>query len=144
MAKLVLGPIPRHVDATSATIWVETDGPATVEVLGHSTSTFCVRDHHYALVIVEGLAPGEQIPYEVSLDGAHCWPLPDDPFPPCVIRTIGDGVKRIVFGSCRTAAPHEPPYTLSLESDARGRGVDAPREAAPAVDDTAARAMPHI
>jgi len=128
MAKLVLGPILRHVDATSATIWVETDGPATVEVLGHSTPTFCVRDHHYALVIVEGLAPGEQIPYEVSLDGAHCWPLPDDPFPPCVIRTIGDGVKRIVFGSCRTAAPHEPPYTLSLESDARGRGVDALRE----------------
>ena len=37
MAQLVLGPILRHVDATSATIWVETDAPATVEVLGHTT-----------------------------------------------------------------------------------------------------------
>lgn len=128
MAHLVLGPILRHVDATSATIWVETDGPAEVAVLGHSTPTFCVRDHHYALVIVEGLEPGRTIPYDVTLDGSRCWPLPDDPFPPCVIRTIGDGVKRVLFGSCRTAAPHEEPYTLTLETDPRGRGVDALRE----------------
>ena len=128
MAQLILGPILRHVDATSATIWVETDGPAAIEVLGHTARTFCVRDHHYALVIVEGLDPGEIIPYAVAIDGSPCWPLPDDPFPHCVIRTIGEGVKRVLFGSCRTAAPHEPPYTLSLETDARGRGVDALRE----------------
>jgi hypothetical protein len=128
MATLVLGPILRYVDATSATIWVETDAPATVEVLGYSAPTFCVRSHHYALVIVEGLEPGETIPYDVRLDGTRCWPLPDDPFPPCVIRTIGEGTKRVLFGSCRTAAPHEPPYTLSLETDPRGRGVDALRE----------------
>jgi hypothetical protein len=128
MAQLILGPILRHVDETSATIWVETDAPATVEVLGHSARTFCVRDHHYALVIVEDLEPGRTIPYEVTLDGTVCWPLPDDPFPRCVIRTLHDGVKRVLFGSCRTAAPHEPPYTLALELDPRGRGVDALRE----------------
>ena len=128
MAQLILGPILRHADATSATIWVETDAPTTVSVLGHTTRTFCVRDHHYALVIVEGLAPGQSIPYDVALDGTVCWPLPDDPFPHCVIRTLGDGVKRVLFGSCRTAAPHEPPYTLTLELDPSGRGVDALRE----------------
>ena len=127
---LRLGPLLRFVDDTSATIWVETDAPAAVAVLGHTAHTFCVRDHHYALVIVEGLAPGESIPYEVALDGAVCWPLPDDLFPHCLIRTLGDGVKRVLFGSCRTAAPHEPPYTLTLESDPRGRGVDALRERA--------------
>jgi hypothetical protein len=128
MAQLILGPVLRHVDATSATIWVETDAPATVAVLGHTARTFCVRDHHYALVIVEGLEPGQTIPYDLALDGTVCWPLPDDPFPHCVIRTLGDGVKRVLFGSCRTAAPHEPPYTLALEHDPRGRGVDALRE----------------
>ena len=30
-----------------------------------------------------------------------------------------------MFGSCRTAAPHEAPWTLQLELDPRGRGVDA-------------------
>ena len=37
---LVLGPMLRHVGATSATIWVETAHPATVTVLGTSTPTF--------------------------------------------------------------------------------------------------------
>ena len=52
---LVLGPLLRYVDDTSATIWVETDAPCTVEVLGHRARTFTVAGHHYALVIVEGL-----------------------------------------------------------------------------------------
>ena len=33
--------------------------------------------------------------------------------------------RALVFGSCRTAAPHEPPWTLELADDPRGRGVDA-------------------
>jgi hypothetical protein len=128
MTELILGPILRHVDTNSATVWVETDSPATVEVLGRTARTFCVRDHHYALVIIEGLEPGQTIPYEVALDGERCWPPPDDRFPPCVIRTLGEGVTRVLFGSCRTAAPHEPPYTLDLALDPVGRGVDALRE----------------
>ena len=49
---LLLGPLLRHVDPVSATVWVETDRPCTVEVLGRSARTFRVSDHHYALVLV--------------------------------------------------------------------------------------------
>ena len=43
------------------------------------------------------------------------------------IRTpTADGTHcRVVFGSCRIAAPHEPPWSLELSTDHRGRGVDA-------------------
>ena len=42
------------------------------------------------------------------------------------IRTLGGGSSpRIVFGSCRTAAPHDAPWALELALDSRGRGVDA-------------------
>ena len=42
------------------------------------------------------------------------------------IRTIDPSqTLRIVFGSCRVAVPHEPPYTLSKDEDPRGREVDA-------------------
>ena len=58
MADLILGPMLRDVGPTSATIWVETDAPCTVEVLGHRARTFTVAGHHYALVIVEGLGTG--------------------------------------------------------------------------------------
>ena len=124
MVNLVLGPLLRHVSKTTATVWVETDAPCSVEVLGHRTSTFAVLDHHYALVIVEGLAPGSTTPYEVRLDGVTCWPLPGSRFPASVIRTLDGGPIRILFGSCRAAAPHEPPWT-SEHDDERGRGVDA-------------------
>ena len=30
-----------------------------------------------------------------------------------------------MFGSCRVAAPHEPPYSLRKDEDERGREVDA-------------------
>jgi hypothetical protein len=125
MPNLVLGPMLRHVSDTTATIWVETDAPCTVEVLDHRTTTFTVVDHHYALVIVEGLGPGTTTPYEVHLDGEQCWPPAGGRFPASVIRTIGPRPLRILFGSCRTAAPHEPPWTLELDHDDRARGVDA-------------------
>ena len=48
------------------------------------------------------------------------------PVPPSVVRTRGEGGPvKLVFGSCRIAAPHEPPYTLGLAQDPRGLGVDA-------------------
>jgi hypothetical protein len=125
MPNLVLGPMLRHVSETTATIWVEVDGPCTVEVLGHRARTFSVLDHHYALVVVDGLAPGTTTPYEVHLDGERCWPPPADRFPPSVIRTIGGGPLRILFGSCRAAAPHAPPWSEAFDHDERARGVDA-------------------
>ena len=128
MPQLILGPMLRHVDRTSATVWVETDAPTTVEILGRSARTFTVAGHHYALVIIEDLEPGQCMPYEVHLEGQRHWPPANDRFPHCVIRTLGDGVHRVLFGSCRTAAPHEPPYTLEMALDPVGRGVDALRE----------------
>ena len=126
MTQLVAGPMLRHVSATSATVWVETDAPCSVEVLGTSTRTFTVHDHHYALVVIEGLAPGTVAPYEVALDGVRGWPEAGSDLPPSCIRTLGGPEPlSLVFGSCRTAAPHEPPWNLELDKDERGRGVDA-------------------
>ena len=65
--------------------------------------------------------------YDVSLDGTRVWPRADSTFPPSVIRTVGRSPVRILFGSCRTAAPHEPPWTLEMSIDTKGRGVDAMR-----------------
>ena len=65
VATLVLGPVLRHLDARRATVWVETDVPCEVEVLGCRDRTFSVDGHHYALVVVDGLEPGITRPYEV-------------------------------------------------------------------------------
>jgi PhoD-like phosphatase len=125
-ARLVLGPLLRYVGDHEATVWVETDRACTVEVLGCSSPTFCVAGHHYGFVCVSGLESGACIPYEVHLDGERCWPLPDSPFPQSVIRTRAAGQPlRLAFGSCRVSFPHEPPYTLSKDSDDSGREVDA-------------------
>jgi len=126
MADLILGPMLRHVTSTSATVWVETDGPCSVEVLGHVTHTFCVAKHHYALVIVDGLQPDSTTRYQVALDGEQRWPLAGSNLPASVIRTLHDGMTpRIIFGSCRTAAPHTAPWSLEMSIDKKGRGVDA-------------------
>ncbi|TFV83429.1 alkaline phosphatase D family protein [Blastococcus sp. CT_GayMR16] len=104
--ELLLGPLLRHVDPVSATLWVETDRPCEVEILGRRARTFCVSGHHYALVVVEDLEPGSTTPYGVHLDGAAVWPPPQSSFPPSRIRTPGDeGGFRIAFGSCRYATP---------------------------------------
>ncbi len=126
MAELILGPMLRHVSETSATIWVETDQRCAVEILGRSVPTFCVVGHHYALAIIEGLSPASSVEYDVKLDGELRWPAAASTLPPSRIQTHGgDGPVRMVFGSCRTAAPHEPPWSLELNLDVRGRGVDA-------------------
>jgi hypothetical protein len=124
---LILGPILRHVTETTATIWVETSGPCEVAVLGSSTRTFTVEGHHYALVVVEGLTPNTVTEYRVAIDGGVVWPQPDDPFGVPTIRTLGGGTQRVIFGSCRAAAPHEPPYSLELDDHPLGRGVDSLR-----------------
>ncbi|HEX2085670.1 MAG TPA: alkaline phosphatase D family protein [Solirubrobacteraceae bacterium] len=127
MPALVLGPVLRYVDETEATVWVETDAPCEVEILGCTRRTFHVGGHHYALVHVTGLEPGAATPYEVTLDGERRWPDDAaDGFPPSVIRTPSPAEPaRIAFGSCRVAVPHEPPYALSKDADPRGREVDA-------------------
>ena len=126
MPDLVLGPLLRYVSDSEATVWVETDAPCEVQVLGRRTRTFTVAGHHYALVLIEGLDPGSTLPYEVALDGVARWPRPDDPYPPCVIRThTHDESLRLAFGSCRVSVPHTEPYVLRKDDDPRGREVDA-------------------
>src|SRR5688572_14734875 len=109
---LVLGPLLRHVDATSASIWVETADASTVtiEAGGGSWSarTFRVHGHHYALVEVTGLEPGSRMPYDVTVDGTHVWPDRDSDLPPSVIPTLRPGKRlRLVYGSCRTSVKHD-------------------------------------
>ncbi len=126
MAKLVLGPLLRYVGETEAVVWVETDEECEVEVLGTTEPTFCVAGHHYAIVCVDGLEPGETRAYEVALDGRSRWPEPDSAFPPSVIRTLGgDDELQLCFGSCRVSLPHFAPYTLPKEEHDDGREFDA-------------------
>jgi PhoD-like phosphatase len=125
MPELILGPLLRYVGETEAVIWVETDSPCEVEVLGSTDRTFCVCDHHYALVCCAGLEPGAWHEYEVRLDGERVWPA-DDGFPASALRTYPkDGPLEVVFGSCRVAAPHVPPFSLRKDEDPRGREIDA-------------------
>lgn len=123
---LSLGPILRHVDERSATVWLEVARPSEVTILDHSTPTFTVEGRHYALVVIEGLEPGRSYPYEVRVDDEVVWPDPDSEFPASVIRTAYDGMEpRVLFGSCRAAAPHHPPFSLERTMDHEARGVDA-------------------
>src|SRR5690242_4342421 len=102
MPRLLIGPLLRHVGPTDATVWVETDAPCQVEVLGATERTWTVGGHHYALVTITGLEPGTTNPYEVHLDGECVWPPIDSSRPPSQIRTQAeDGRVRIAFGSCR-------------------------------------------
>ena len=126
MPGLVLGPLLRHIGSSDATVWVETDAPCEVEVLGHRAPTFHVEGHHYAIVAVEGLEPGSRHEYEVALDGRQAWPEPGSRFPRSVIHTIRDDhALEILFGSCRVSAPHVPPWTLARGEHPLGRGLDA-------------------
>ena len=122
---LLLGPMLRFVDDRSATIWVETSDPCEVKILESSSRTFTVAGHHYALVILSDLEPGTTVEYEVAIDGATVWPKPGSNMPPSVIRTQHPNQEvSLLLGSCRAAAPHEPPYTLELTFNDDGRGVD--------------------
>ena len=109
---LLLGPMLRYVDETSASIWVETraDCRVTVEAAGRSwhARSFAVHGHHYALVEVDGLEPGAVHPYLTLVDGRQVWPEEESPYPPPVIATRNPGRPvRMAFGSCRTSVSHD-------------------------------------
>ncbi len=116
MSDLVLGPLLRHVDESTATIWVETERAATVTVTAEehtaSARTFAVHGHHYALVTLEGLATGAKHPYSVDVDDGdgpeRVWPHPASPYPPSLVTTLDhEKPLRLAFGSCRTAVGHD-------------------------------------
>jgi PhoD-like phosphatase len=124
-ARLLVGPVLRRVVGTRATVWVEVTEPATVRVetaggASGEAPTFSAYGHHYALVVVDGLAPASADPYRVLADGRVVWPRPGSPYPPSVIPTraaddAGQPVT-LVFGSCRestaAAARRLPPDAL--------------------------------
>src|SRR4051812_24914193 len=122
---LVLGPMVRHVDATSASVWVETESAAQVSVRAGgrewAASTFAVHGHHYALVELDGLEPGTVTAYAVDVNGTQAWPDPSAGFPPSMIATLTPGKPLgMAYGSCRTSVPHDA-------SGNRTHGVDALR-----------------
>lgn len=125
MPELILGPLLRYVDATSATVWVEADAPCAVTVSCHdgpeaTSHTFTAHGHHYALVVLAGLAPGAAYSYTVHVGDDPVWPEPDSSFPTSRIRTIDpDRPLRLVFGSCRTSAPHDRTHMISFDTLAR-------------------------
>ncbi|MDD9205648.1 alkaline phosphatase D family protein, partial [Georgenia sp. 10Sc9-8] len=157
MSALVMGPMLRHVDATSAAVWVETASSAVVTVRlteragsdrgasadGDDRSswqarTFAVHGHHYALVELTGVRPGERSAYEVLVDGEVCWPEPDSPFPASTISTpTEDAPVRLAFGSCRTSVPHNAVGHLT-------HGVDALRTYALAMADGESGPLGHV
>ena len=92
MASLVLGPMLRHVDDTSARLGGDVRRLRGVGARLGSQRTFQVGDRHYALVAVEGSRPrARTTPYEVRLDGERVWPPPGSTFPPPRIRTTAAG-----------------------------------------------------
>lgn len=122
---LVLGPMMRYVDETTASIWVETRNAARVSVRsggrGWEARTFAAHGHHYALVEVDGLEPGTVTPYTLEVDGTRAWPDPGSGFPPSRIATLKPGKPlRMAYGSCRTSVPHD-------ESGNRTHGIDSLR-----------------
>ena len=140
----MLGPVLRYAGETEATIWVETDAACEVEVLGRRARTFEVAGHHYALVVLDGLAPGTAYPYQVGLDGTTVWPEPGSALPPSVRSTLDPTWPlRLVFGSCRVAAPHAPPWTVPT-GDGTGVGRDALRAYALRLRHLAADAWPAL
>lgn len=139
-ARLLIGPLLRRVVGSRATIWVETSAPAVVRVRAGDAAgqapTFSAYDHHYALVVVDGLEPGTATPYEVFVDEERVWPEPESPYPVSLIRTRdrddGDQPVRLVFGSCRETTQHVTARKLPPDAlDAYSRRLMAGEEPAP-------------
>ena len=115
----------RHVDTTSASVWVETAEAARVVVHADERSwsarTFAVHGHHYTLVEIDGLEPGTVAPYTVEIDGTTVWPEPGSDLPTSCLTTLKpDKPLRLAFGSCRTSVGHD-------EEGNKTHGVDAMR-----------------
>ncbi len=137
---LVLGPMLRYVDDTSATVWVRTAASArvTVERAGRtwSAATVALHGSHYALVVLDGLLPGSDDTYSVRVGDEPVWPRAG--MPPSRIRTLDPSREPyFAFGTCRTTGSH----------DAQGNkahGVDALRTLALALRDDPEIAWPDV
>ncbi len=123
--RLILGPMLRHVDETSAVVWVEIAAAGEVAVCAGqrrwAAHTFTAHGHHYGVVDVDGLSPGASLAYTVEVDGEQVWPPPASAHPPSRIRTLRfDEPLTLAYGSCRTSISHDA-------AGNRKHGVDALR-----------------
>ena len=137
---LILGPMLRYVDETSATVWVRTAASARVTVeradRSWSAATVAVHGSHYALVVLDGLLPGTDDTYAVRVDDVPVWPRPG--MPPSRIRTLDPNrLPHFAFGTCRTTGPHD------AEGN-KAHGVDALRTLALALRDDAEVRWPDV
>ncbi|MFL6152869.1 MAG: alkaline phosphatase D family protein [Ornithinibacter sp.] len=137
---LVLGPMLRYVDETSATVWARTAASArvTVERAGRTwtAATVVVHGSHYALVVLDGLHPGSDDTYTVRVGDELVWPKPG--MPPSRIRTLDPSREPyFAFGTCRTTGPHD------AEGN-KAHGVDALRTLALALRDDPETAWPDV
>ena len=108
MTRLLVGPVLRHVGTTDATVWVETDGPCEVRVLGARERTWTrerppLRARHRRRARARHRPPRTRSASTASA----VWPPPTRPVRPSRIRTLpppdsdAAGRVRIAFGSCR-------------------------------------------
>jgi len=137
---LILGPMLRYVDETSATVWVRTAASARVTVeradRSWSAATVAVHGSHYALVVLDGLLPGTDDTYAVHVDDVPVWPRSG--MPPSRIRTLDPNrLPHFAFGTCRTTGPHD------AEGN-KAHGVDALRTLALALRDDAEVRWPDV
>ncbi|MFC8502333.1 alkaline phosphatase D family protein [Pedococcus sp. NPDC057267] len=125
---LVLGPLLRYVGESSATVWVQTRDPGTVEVEAFGRTwqarTFGAHGRHYALVVLQGLEAGASSDYVVRIAGEQVWPEREPRYaglPASRVRLLRRSEPtRLTFGSCRTSVPHDKEGNAS-------NGVDALR-----------------
>lgn len=119
----MIGPLLRFVDEHRATIWVETSEPCDVAVDvnddTHTAPTWTAHGHHFAIVVVDGLAPASAYEYQVRLGGDTVWPEAESAYPASVIRTPDpDAAFRLAFGSCRRSEPFDDEHLDALGADA--------------------------
>ena len=126
---LVLGPLLRYVGETEATVWVETDAPCEVEILGRREPTFTVEEHHYALVRIEDLEPAElqrvrgPARRRAALAAARLRPAAERDPHPRPRRRRSTSASAPAGSRC----PHEEPYVLSKDQHEDGSEYDALR-----------------
>ena len=121
---LVLGPLLRYVGETEAVIWVETDSRLRGRGARHARAHVPrLRPPLRARLLrrPRAAAPGTSTR---SASTASASGRADDGFPPSAFHTYPKETPlQVAFGSCRVAAPHEPPYTLR-EGRGRARARD--------------------
>ena len=116
----------RYVGTTTATVWVETDRAAVVEVLGHAgAARSTCSDTTTRSSWSRTSSPARSFPTTFGSTACRYGRRRTaGPRPRSDLRE-GERQARLVFGSCRVGAPQSPPYTLAPSDDPDGLGVDA-------------------